>query len=144
MVSYSISLYQGFDGQNQDDSESEYRRIQEIESLEETLDQDPVANHPIRMGRIELKFIDWIYLKWGRVGELPMDYAPSEATSIKNYRHGYKWPDPMLNKAGRVRGEYVFDEMLEKFGMDLDQFLEHVNNLFRQKSRLNNLKRHRS
>ena len=138
----------------------------EIEMLEDVINGDAIANTEIKTGVKKgkvgtdqdgkplmgitgdktTKLIDWIRWKYGNNSELPETFTKGEALAIKNVFNGrdypkdYKWPDHMLNKEGRVKAEYIWDEWQDKFNMDYDQLRDHINNMFAQKQQLDDLK----
>lgn len=141
-----MAFKEALDRRMQDAAEAAEAQAQELWSLEEMLRADPIANVTMTSGTRKNKLIDWIRWKYGDVGELPESFTKSEAISIKavfnpaRYTRGYQWPQHMLNKKGRVRAEYIWDEWQEHFHMDYDRLREHINNLFEQKIRLDDLK----
>jgi hypothetical protein len=145
---YVISFKKKSESRIEEDSGyAAYRDFLEIQSIEDTLQSDPLYNKRIRVGLRYQALGPFIYRLYGKYGEFPASFSKKTANFLTGYLPDHIWPDNMV-KTGRVKREYIMDRVAEEAfdvrgnsGADLDQIIDHINRLIKLKSRLDYLKR---
>ena len=119
----------------------------DAESLNDILRSDPVYNKTITIGTIAktgqkrtMTLGDYLYWRYAKNGEMPETFSKSEANILTGNQPDNVWPDHMLNDKGRVKREYIIDQISSETGMeDMDATIEHLNDMFSKRKELESL-----
>ena len=106
---------------------------QEIQGMKEFLEQDLVASYRGTMGKRTTGLLSLL----DKSGKFPETLTPKQAELVLM---GRELLPNALNAEGRVRWEYIMDELAEHFHMTEREFINHLENLKATRLRMNDLK----
>jgi len=105
----------------------------EYSSLEELLEQDPVASYRGRMGKKTASLLSLL----DRNGKLPETLTRKQAQLILM---GRELKPTSLNANGRVRWEYIIDELAEHFHIEEQELIDRLGYIKAKKIKMDDLK----